>query len=124
MAELREKVKTGAEQLRLKTMRELEKIFDLASALAGGQFKTQTEDGKTGKITLREKKRWLLVASKAALAIKSVATDFDENRINDDLKELEQLVKQARTKNRDKAASTSTIDTQKGSDAGEEKCAS
>lgn len=97
VAELKETVNIDAEQLRRKTLRKLEKIFNIASALASGQIKTQTENGKTRKVTVEEKKRWLLVAKKAAFTIKTVSNNFNENKIKDDLKDLEQLVKQAKT---------------------------
>lgn len=96
VAELKEDAKHDIQQVRLKILNDLERIFNLTSELARGQVKTQTEGGKTERVTLRERKRWLLVAKKIAQKMNSNASKLDEDKINADLEELERLVNEAR----------------------------
>ena len=96
VAELREKVKNRAEDLRLQTLRCLKEVFNLTSELAGGEIKTQTEGGKTQRVTIGERKMWLHVASKIAHTIEIVSSGFDEKKINMKLEELEGLVDKVR----------------------------
>jgi len=92
VVELRESTERDAQQLRLRTLKDLERVFNLASELAGGRVKTQTEGGRTKKLSLAERRRWLVVAAKAAEMIKRVTKGFDENEIRVGLQELEKLV--------------------------------
>ncbi len=98
VAELKEGAKYDMQQVRFKTLNDLERIFNLASELARGRVKTQTEGGKTEKVTLRERQRWLLVAKKIAETMNSAASNLEEDKINTHLEELEQLVEEAKAK--------------------------
>jgi hypothetical protein len=54
LTQLKEEVKTDTQKIRLKTMEELEKLFNLASTMAKGEIQHQTEHGKPKRITLSQ----------------------------------------------------------------------
>lgn len=98
VAELKENVKVNTQEIRVKTLNRLEELFDLAVALAKGEVKTQTENGKTEKVTLKQRQIWARVAAYIAQIMNSVAEGFDERQIDADLDELERLVNEAKAK--------------------------
>jgi hypothetical protein len=57
-------------------MGELEPIFDLASAIARGDVKTQVLDGRQVRISLSQRKRWARAAAQIAKIIHSIARDL------------------------------------------------
>jgi hypothetical protein len=98
VAELKEEVKTDTQKIRLKTMKHLEELFNMASEMAKGEIQYQTENGKPQRITLSQRQRWARVAAYIAQIINGVATHFDERQIDEDLAKLERLIDEAKTK--------------------------
>ncbi|MBS7619145.1 hypothetical protein KEJ21_00650 [Candidatus Bathyarchaeota archaeon] len=75
---LRNSVGVDTQRIREKTLRYLEELFDLAVRIAKGEVKTQTEDGKTVKISMKQRQIWARVAAYIAQIMNSVAEGFDE----------------------------------------------
>ena len=92
---IRKNVESDVQKLRKKTLRNLEEIFMMSSRAARGKVKHQRIDGKMVPVTLRQRRRWLLVAGQTALMIKSITTKFDEQEIDLQLNKLEKLVQEA-----------------------------
>jgi len=63
--------------LRRRLMGELESIFELASAIARGDVKTQVLDGRQVRISLSQRKRWARAAAQIAKIIHSIARGFN-----------------------------------------------
>jgi len=80
VARLRRTVQIDTQQIRAKTLKDLNELFDLAMALAKGEVKTQTEDGKTVRVTLKQRQMWARVAAYVAQIMNSVASGFDEKQ--------------------------------------------
>jgi hypothetical protein len=59
--------------LRRRLVGELKSIFELASAIARGDVKTQVLDGRQVRISLSQRKRWARAASHIAQIIHSIA---------------------------------------------------
>jgi len=95
---IRKDVEKDIRRLRRKTLKNLEEIFTMSSHVAKGEVKHQRIKGKMAEITLRQRRRWLLVAGQTALMIKSTATKFDEQEINLQLNKLEKQVQEATNK--------------------------
>ena len=92
---IRKDVEKDIQKLRKKTLRNLEEIFMMSSRVTRGKIKHQRINGKMVPVTLRQRRRWLLVAGQTALMIKSITTKFDEQEINLQLSKLEKLVQEA-----------------------------
>ena len=92
---IRKDLEKDIRRLRKKTLRNLEEIFTISSHVARGKMKHQRINGKMAEITLRQRRRWLLVAGQTALMIKNTATKFDEQEISLQLNELEKQVQEA-----------------------------
>ena len=92
---IRKEVETSTQRLRDKTIKNLEEIFNAAAKIARGETKHQRNNGKMAKVTLRQKRRWLLVAACAAQTIKTVTSNLDEKEIHAQLNKLEKLTKEA-----------------------------
>jgi hypothetical protein len=75
------------QELRRRLMGELESIFELASAIARGDVKTQVLDGRQVRISLSQRKRWARAAAQIAQIIHTIAEGFDEREIEDMLEE-------------------------------------
>jgi len=95
---IRKDVEKDIQRLRKKTLRNLEEIFTMSSHVTRGEIKHQRINGKMVPVTLRQRRRWLLVAGQTALIIKSITTKFDEQEINLQLKKLERQVQEATNK--------------------------
>jgi hypothetical protein len=95
---IRKEVEANTQKLRDKTIENLKEIFNAASKIAGGEIKHQRINKRMAKITLRQKRRWLLVAGCAAKTIKMVAINLDEKEIKTQLNELERLINQVMAK--------------------------
>jgi hypothetical protein len=65
------------QELRQRLMGELEPIFDLATAIARGDVKTQVVDGRQVRISLSQRKRWARAAAQIAKIIHSIARGFN-----------------------------------------------
>jgi len=98
VAKLREKVKVDTQRMRVKWMKSLEEIFNLAVSLAKGEFKTQTVNGETVKVTMKQRQMWARIAAYTAQIMNSIAQGFDERQIDVQLNELERLVSEAKAK--------------------------
>ena len=98
VSELKQKLKVNTQDIRSKTIVNLEQLFDLAVSLANGKVKTQTEDGKAVKVTLKQRQMWARVAAYVAQIINSIASGFDERQIDLQLDELEKLVNETKAK--------------------------
>ena len=98
VVKLKRSVEVDTQRMRGKTLKALEELFDLAMSLAKGEVKTQTEQGETEKVTLKQRQLWARVAAYIAQIMNSVAEGFDERQIDEDLDELERLVNEARSK--------------------------
>jgi len=92
---IRKDVEKDVRRLRKKTLKNLEEIFAMSSHIAKGEMKHQRINGKMAKITLRQRRRWLLVAGQATLIMKDTAAKFDEQEISLRLNELEKRVQEA-----------------------------
>ena len=92
---IRKEVETNTQKLRCKTIKNLEEIFNAAAKIARGETKHQRTNRKMVPITLRQKRRWRLVAACAAQTIRMVASNLNEKEIHAQLTELEKLVKEA-----------------------------
>jgi len=94
----RKEVEANTQKLRDKTIKNLEEIFNAASKIARGETKHQRINRRMAEITLRQRRRWLLVAGCAAQTIKMVAINLDEKEIKAQLNELERLINQVMAK--------------------------
>jgi len=52
---LRRKIEINTQRIRAQTLESLEEIFKLAASLAKGEFQTQTVNGKTLEVTMKER---------------------------------------------------------------------
>jgi len=102
VAKLREKVKVDTQRMRAKWMKSLEEIFNFAASLAKGEFKTQTVNGETVKVTMKQRQIWARIAAYTAQIMNSIAQGFDERQIDAQLDELERLVSEAKAKTKTK----------------------
>jgi len=106
---IRKEVETNTQKLRCKTIENLEEIFNAAAKIARGETKHQRTTRKMVPITLRQKRRWLLVAACAAKTIKTFASNLNEKEIEIQLNELEKLVKEANTKPEKRKTTTANL---------------
>jgi hypothetical protein len=84
------------QELRRRLMGELEPIFDLSSAIARGDVKTQVLYGRQMRISLSQRKRWAPAAAHIAQIIHTIAKGFDERELKDMLEEARRLIEEAR----------------------------
>ena len=96
--EARKEAEASTQKLRKNTLKHLKEIFLISARVAGGEVKHQRIHGKMVRITLNQRRRWLLVAGQAAKTIKNVATNIDEQEIYIQLDKLARLVNEANTK--------------------------
>lgn len=96
--QLRCQVRLDTQHLRTKTIKQLEQLFDFASAIARGQVQYQRIEGKMHPITLKERRGWTKVAGYIAQILQNVTSGFDEKQVDEDLAELERLVNEANKK--------------------------
>lgn len=117
VSRFRRRIKIDTQKIRGNAIRKLEELFNLAVSLAKGEVKTQTVDGETMKVTLKQRQMWARVAAYIAQILNSLAEGFDEREIDVQLDELERLVNEARAKAKNGK-------TEKGTRSAEEKEAS
>ena len=98
---LRKSIKVETQEIRAKTLENLEEIFNLAASLAKGEVKTQTVDGLPVKVTIKQRQMWARVAAYIAQIMNSIALRFDERQIDVELDELERLINEAKAKGKD-----------------------
>jgi hypothetical protein len=94
--QLRRTLKVDTQEMRLKTMKKLQALFNLSSAFAKGNVRFQSEDGKAKKLDINQRQMWARVAAYIAQVMNSVSLAFDEKEIDRDLDELERLVNEAK----------------------------
>ena len=92
IAEIRREMETALNKLRRRMLKNLEEIFEMAGKIAKGEVKHQRMGGKMVKITMPQRRRWLLVAGQTAEIIKGVTENFNEKEIKSKLGELEKLL--------------------------------
>lgn len=85
-------VNYDTQQLRKRTMEQLEALFTMASSIAKGCIEAQRIDKKEEPIPVQQRQMWAHVAAHVALAMGHIAKGFDERQFNQDLAELEKLV--------------------------------
>jgi hypothetical protein len=108
IAELRKEFQVNTQQLRTNTLQSLQELFSIAMSLAKGETKTQTADGKTEKLTLKQRQMWARVATYIAQTINSISNTFDERKIDEDLEKLEELINEATAKTKTTQTGTTT----------------
>ena len=113
---LRKRIKVDTQEIRSKTLDNLEEIFNLAASLAKGEFKTQNVDGSPVKVTIKQRQMWARVAAYVAQIMNSIALRFDERQIDIDLDELERLVNEAKAKGKDGEAEQGLTQTKAAQD--------
>jgi len=90
---IRKRFTVQTQKIRANLLDRLEAFFDDAIKLARGEV---TVSGK--ELTLKQRQAWGRVAAYTAQIINSVASGYDERQIDEDLKELEKLVDEAKSK--------------------------
>jgi hypothetical protein len=93
--QLRKTFKTDIEKTRTKTNGQLEELFRFASAFARGNIQFTYAAGKREKVTLPQRKRWLLVAGCIVQIMKANANGIDERKVEADLDKLGLLINAA-----------------------------
>jgi hypothetical protein len=86
--------------MRLKTIRQLEQLFEMASSFAKGEHEKQLVDGKSEPIKMKQRQMWARVAAYIAQIMTTVTEKFDEREIDRELDELERLVNEASAKHK------------------------
>jgi hypothetical protein len=69
----------------------------MAARIARGEIEHQRIEEKMVRVSLNQRRRWLLVAGQAAKIINNIASNLDEKEIYAQLNELERLVNEANT---------------------------
>jgi len=64
----------------------------MAGKIAKGEIKHQRVGGKIVRITMPQRRRWLLVAGRTAEIIKDITENFNEKEIKTKLEGLEKLL--------------------------------
>lgn len=108
IADIRKEIQLDTQNLRTKTIQNLQELFNIATSLAKGETKTQTTNGKTEKITLKQRQMWARVATYIAQTINSISNTLDERQIDEDLAKLEALINEATAKTKTPATGTTT----------------
>jgi hypothetical protein len=92
ISKTKREMENALNKLRGKMLKNLEEIFEMAGKIAKGEVKHQRVSGKMVKITIPQRRRWLLVAGQTAEIIKGVRENFNEKEIKTKLEELEKLL--------------------------------
>jgi len=96
---LRKTFEVDTQRLRVKAIKGLEELFDLASGFAKGSYRFQYDQGKREPITMKQRQMWARIAAYAAQIMNTIANGIDERQIDKDLAKLELLVNEATAKN-------------------------
>ena len=92
---IRRETEAHTQKLRRKLLKNLEEIFQQASKIVKGETKHQRIRGKMAKITLRQRRKWLLIAACTAETITMISENINEKEIKSQLEKLEKLVREA-----------------------------
>jgi hypothetical protein len=95
ICQLRRRIRTDTQQMRLRTIRQLEQLFFMASSFARGEQRWQRINGNIEPIGMKQRQLWARIAAYIAQTMTSVTEKFDERQIDKDLDELERLVDEA-----------------------------
>lgn len=98
-SQLRKTFQVDTQRLRVKAVKGLEELFDLAKAFAKGTYKFQYAQGKREPITMKQRQMWARIAAYAAQIMNTIANGIDDRQIDKDLALLEKLVNEATAKN-------------------------
>ena len=91
----RKETEAYTQKLRRKLLKNLKEIFHQASKIVEGEIKHQRIKGKMAKITLKQRRRWLLIAACTAKTITMISENINEKEIISQLERLEKLVREA-----------------------------
>jgi hypothetical protein len=92
IAETMREMEAALNKLKRKMLKNLEEIFEIAGKIAKGEIKHQRVSGRMIKITIPQRRRWLLVAGQTTEIIKGMTENFNEKEIKTKLGELENLL--------------------------------
>lgn len=98
--QLRRRIKVNTQHMRLKTIGQLEQLFDMASCFAKGEQRWQRVNGKKEPVAMKQRQMWTRVAAYIAQVMTTVTERFDECDIDKELAELERLVNEASAKSK------------------------
>jgi hypothetical protein len=84
--------------MRLRILRDLQQLFDMASSLAYGESRLGEEKPERKSLEMKQRQMWTRVAANVAQIITAVTEKFDDQKIDKDLDELERLLNEARAK--------------------------
>jgi len=98
-SQLRKTFQVDTQRLRVKAVKGLEELFDLASAFAKDTYKFQYAQGKREPITMKQRQMWARIAAYSAQIMNTIANGIDDRQIDKDLALLEKLVNEATAKN-------------------------
>ncbi len=95
---MQKETETSFKKLRKKLLKNLEEIFEASGKIVKGEMKYQRINGKMVKITIPQRKRWLLIAQHTAETITKIAENINEKEIKTKLEELQNLVNELQSK--------------------------
>jgi hypothetical protein len=96
--QLRRRFKVDTQQMRLRTIRQLEELFYMASSFARGEQRWERVGGKGEPMEMKQRQMWARVAAYIAEIVTTVTAKYDEREIDKELDELERLVNEASAK--------------------------
>lgn len=97
---LRDATKLDTQELRSKTIKQLEQLFDVAVSIAKGKTKFTRVDGKEIRISLKLRQMWARVAANIAATIGHLAKGFDERQLDEDLAKLESMMNEIKAESK------------------------
>jgi len=98
-SQVRKTFQVDTQRLRVKAVKGLEELFDLAKAFAQGTYKFQYAQGKREPVTMKQRQMWARIAAYSAQIMNTIANGIDDRQIDKDLALLEKLVNEATAKN-------------------------
>lgn len=95
ISKLRRSVKYDTQMLRLRLIRNLEQLFNVADDFARGKIQTQTLDGEIHRITMKQRQMWARIAAYIAQILNATTKNYDERELDKDMDKLEALINEA-----------------------------
>ncbi len=92
-------LRKGAAEIRKGLMRNLEEAFQTAEKIVKGEIKHQRVNGNMAPVTLKHKRKWLVLASKIAETVQEASSNINETRLLAKLEELEKLLNELNLEN-------------------------
>jgi len=102
-------VKVNLQKTRLKLLRDLEEMFDMAKGFASGKDSTP-----------KQRQTWMRIMAYIGQVINSISKSFDEAQITQDLEKLERMINEAMAKEKDRGIKGAS----RGSDSSQEAAGS